>query len=817
MQPSAIIFSGKNLLARDLYDSLVSVGCKVTIHERNLSKLDADYVFVLWDFKGEISHLEEQSKRYGKRVIFIRPFAFSEKKTFLKTVIIGELYGPGMTDFTDVFPSILLDAVVKRRLEIPKIDFELEISYSPDTAADLTRIMLSYGLVEPVSVLSKKVKFFDLLKEVEKIIPDTLLIESQANRLAAEDHVFPRIRQRFEDPSAIKKTLDWIIANPQAKKVLATTPQDNKPKKHIEKGSFKFRIRHAIFGLSVVIALICLPFVLLLSSAGLLKVGFGAIKSGKVSFSQRSMQVANLAASASQKTFYFYSQTPILGKAFLPMEKISEIVVRASRIGLKTITLTTNLEDLAGNILGSKSYDIDSLSENTYLAIESLYKDSSFLQSEIDSLPAIARKYSAQVNDFEKMRTFLLHGQTLAKRMPILLGSQKPVVYLILFQNNMELRPTGGFIGSFGLATFDKGVLSDIEFFDVYTADGQLKGHIEPPLPIKNYLGEANWYLRDSNWDPDFQVSAARAEWFLEKEIDRPVDGVISIDLEVAKSILKEIGPLTLSDIGVTVDEKNLYEKVQYYVEANFFAGSQNKSNILTSLGKSILGNLSTIGSEKLVKIAEGSVANLEKRHIQFFPHDNESRNAISLLGWDGGVVPGSVGLVEANVGVNKANYFIQRKIDVVTELGNDNIKNTMTVTAKNTASIALGISGRYKSYMRVMAPSGSKDFTVEISGPSGIKKITPDVLEVNGRIEAGVLVEVLPSETKNIIFRWKTPSKLNFNKVGEYVFRIRKQAGTGDDPVTVRVVMPRGVDFLGNTYYNTILARDLVSRISWK
>ena len=55
---------------------------------------------------------------------------------------------------------------------------------------------------------------------------------------------------------------------------------------------------------------------------------------------------------------------------------------------------------------------------------------------------------------------------------------------------------------------------------------------------------------------------------------------------------------MTLSDVGVTVDEKNLYEKVQYYVEANFFPGSQNKSNILTSLGKGILVSLTTAKSE---------------------------------------------------------------------------------------------------------------------------------------------------------------------------------------------------------------------------
>ena len=68
----------------------------------------------------------------------------------------------------------------------------------------------------------------------------------------------------------------------------------------------------------------------------------------------------------------------------------------------------------------------------------------------------------------------------------------------------MELRPTGGFIGSYAIMTFDKGRLAEIVVNDVYTADGQLKGHVDPPEPIRKYLGEGGWFLRDSNWDPDF-------------------------------------------------------------------------------------------------------------------------------------------------------------------------------------------------------------------------------------------------------------------------------------------------------------------------
>src|SRR5574340_1269627 len=134
---------------------------------------------------------------------------------------------------------------------------------------------------------------------------------------------------------------------------------------------------------------------------------------------------------------------------------------------------------------------------------------------------------------------------------------------MVLFQTNMELRPTGGFIGSFGLLTFDNGRMSELNVSDVYSADGQLKGHIDPPAPIHDYLGEANWWFRDSNWDPDFPTSAKRAEWFLDKEIDQKVDGVFAIDLGLIKDALRLTGPIFLADYNMDVTSDNLYEKTQ--------------------------------------------------------------------------------------------------------------------------------------------------------------------------------------------------------------------------------------------------------------
>ena len=121
---------------------------------------------------------------------------------------------------------------------------------------------------------------------------------------------------------------------------------------------------------------------------------------------------------------------------------------------------------------------------------------------------------------------------------PNLAGYKEAKTYLVLLQNSNELRPTGGFIGSVGVIKFEDGILSDFRIDDVYTLDGQLKGHVDPPLPIRDLLGQEHWYLRDSNWSPDFKESAIRAAWFYQKEGGESVDGVIAINSPLIVGIL---------------------------------------------------------------------------------------------------------------------------------------------------------------------------------------------------------------------------------------------------------------------------------------
>ena len=433
--------------------------------------------------------------------------------------------------------------------------------------------------------------------------------------------------------------------------------------------------------------------------------------------------------------------------------------------------------------------------------------------------------------DIERFVNLVSEGRKLIAKAPVLLGNDKSKTYLVLFENNMELRPTGGFIGSFGLVTFDKGRLSDLTVNDVYSADGQLNGHVEPPLPIKNYLGEANWWLRDSNWDPDFPTSAKRAEWFLDKELSKSVDGVLSIDLFPIKEILKSTGPIFLSDYNMEISSDNLYEKTQSEVEENFFPGTHKKANFLTALSRNLLTEVVQLKPNQKLEVLKVIYSALTGRHIQAYIHDNVVQTTLSTLGWDGGVIiptcgtdcfADPVGIVEANVGVNKVNYFIQRNIDIKLVVSENKVEHKLSLTLKNDANPALGPSGRYKNYLRVLIPQDS--YLSSVIGYNGNtqEKLVPSWLVARGYKEAGVLVELLPGDTKKIEFNWTSdlgkPSP--YTSYGLYV---RKQAGTDTDPISINIEDTTGkfkadpklsLTRMGTYVYNTTLAQDIFLRL---
>lgn len=396
-------------------------------------------------------------------------------------------------------------------------------------------------------------------------------------------------------------------------------------------------------------------------------------------------------------------------------------------------------------------------------------------------------------------------------------GFTEKKTYLLLFQNSMELRPTGGFIGSVGLATFSEGKILDFQIQDVYTVDGQLKGHVDPPAPIAEFLGTEHWYLRDSNWDPDFQKSGERAAWFYEKETGIKVDGVIALNVPVIDDLLSATGPIELIDYNDRITAENFFGKSLYYTQSGFFPGSTQKKDFLGTLANAIIAKLMTQKGTDPLLVFRAITRGLRKHDILFFLKDPQLSGLVTSLGW-GGVVPEKqtcihnkescvfdyFALVDANMSVNKANYFVKRDMVRQVTLGETGtIGETILISYKNTSPGDNNGGGQYRNYARFYIPNDSIISSITIDGGVIRSKkeekgkltqlpYTQNEGSIGGLMAVAVVFDVPAGTERRMVISYQRQNKFVFekNRASLELFT-QRQPGTMNTTLQASVLYP--------------------------
>lgn len=460
--------------------------------------------------------------------------------------------------------------------------------------------------------------------------------------------------------------------------------------------------------------------------------------------------------------------------------------------------------------------------------------------------PLVSRFTTDTLSKLATVRTTVGYTEKLLTLYPRIAGFRKKQTYLVLLQNSMELRPTGGFIGSIMLLTFVDGKVESLEVQDVYTADGQLKGHVDPPRPIREILGSEHWYLRDSNWDPQFTISGEKAKWFYEKEMNKSVDGVIAVSLPLVTNLLKAAGPVELLDFNERISESNFFAKSLLYTEAGFFPGSTKKKDFLGSLTQALLTRITTDRSISPGLLLSAFEEGIESRDIQFYFSDPELERLVTQWEWHGGVVldhcqsviadvrcvGDGIAIVDANLGVNKANFFVTREAASNIVIGeHGDISHSFTLTIRNAATSTQASDWAYVSYIRFLIPKDAKVQTVLLDGgavPKRLDETTPPPApywvweQYNGFGSIDVVWKTPPAARRQLTLTWVRPSILPSSPRVAYQFTIRKQAGVTpfpwrtvvEHPVSWGVVRESGIAKAGAFEYTTDLAKDMVVRV---
>ncbi|PIY94327.1 MAG: hypothetical protein COY68_03090 [Candidatus Levybacteria bacterium CG_4_10_14_0_8_um_filter_35_23] len=403
-----------------------------------------------------------------------------------------------------------------------------------------------------------------------------------------------------------------------------------------------------------------------------------------------------------------------------------------------------------------------------------------------------------------------------------ILGINEKKTYLVLFQNNMELRPGGGFIGSYGILTLEKGRINNFVIHDVYDADGQLKVHVEPPFAIRRFLKIPHLYLRDSNFDPDFTINAAKAAMFLNLEVNQKVNGVLAVDLNFVKNILEQIGSVYISDYNEKVDSQNLFTLTETHAEKNSFPGSTQKKDFLRSLFNAIAKELTENKNLSYLNLGKAVSTSIDQKSVLFAFDKKSVQNIFTFNGWSSSLwdsrqerpslIKDYFGISEANIGVNKVNYFIKRSISQNINISADGqVSGVATIFYKNTSDGSWP-GGDYTNYLRIILPLNSEINSIEIDGEKQLlvnavtdpliyelKKFnSPKGLEIEkvqtkDQILFGFLTSVQTGKLKTIKINYTLSKKISFAWPDfTYDLKIYKQPGIDSYPYAFLLTYPK-------------------------
>ena len=260
-----------------------------------------------------------------------------------------------------------------------------------------------------------------------------------------------------------------------------------------------------------------------------------------------------------------------------------------------------------------------------------------------------------------------------------LLGVDAPRTYLLLVQNNHELRATGGFISAFGTLVVEQASVADLSFVDSYELFST--EHEYPPAPqaMQAYMGIQLLVPRDSNWSPDLPTAAETIRRLYSQETGQEVDGIITLDLDAVRNLVKALGSISVAGVETPITAANVEQELvqlweqpanqtAHQTEATGGAGDwwSQRKDFVPQVAGAALAKLQAGDFDAAALTAEISAA-LDARSIQVWLAQPQLEQVLVEREWDGGLHPQEgadfLAVVDSNVGYNKVDAAMQRQL----------------------------------------------------------------------------------------------------------------------------------------------------------
>lgn len=374
---------------------------------------------------------------------------------------------------------------------------------------------------------------------------------------------------------------------------------------------------------------------------------------------------------------------------------------------------------------------------------------------------------------------------TVLKVLPTFAGYPEKKTFLLILENNREMRPSGGFIGTYGILEIANAEIKNFYTDNSYNLDVKAIPFMTMPAPdpIVKYMKQKYWFFRDANWWPDFPTSARKAEEFYKEEGgEEKLDGVIAFTPTVMEGLLSVLGEFTVADLKFNKD--NFWDQLQYQVEFGYYRqgiAAQDRKDIIGDLGRQIVTKLYSIPLADWPKLIDIMDKEIKEKQLLIYFHDLDAQKVARENGWAGEVKDFSgdyLQLVDANLAALKTDEVMDRTLVYnLRETDKGEIIAEAKVNYQNTGAFSWKTT-RYRSFTRLYAPEGSELIQIR-AGKELIKKDNITTENDFGKTAWGVFFEVEPKTAKEVSWSYKLPKRIAEQiKNGEYQLMIQKQPG---------------------------------------
>ncbi len=426
--------------------------------------------------------------------------------------------------------------------------------------------------------------------------------------------------------------------------------------------------------------------------------------------------------------------------------------------------------------------------------------------------------------------------------------------YLVMFQNGSELRPTGGFPGTYGVVSFTDGKMDSLFVDDVYNLDGQLKENIIPPLQLQHIT--PNWGMRDSNWYVDFPTSARNIQAFYKKESGQSVDGVIIINPEMIAKILDIVGPIDMPQYHLTLTADNVLTTIQSQVE--YGTNRVQPKQIVKDFAPLLLAKIYSAGSDKWLQIFNTLILSMNQRDVLMSFNNLSLESFVTDKGF-GGQVQEAKGQdylmpVITNIKGSKTDAVTDTSFAIDTTFDGTTAVHTLTITRQhNGGGEKFGFYNKQNpAYVRVLVPDGAelvsvtgndqpnfapiinyakdksfvRDDELNVFETSGTTDNATDVVTYreSGKTEFGFWLITDPGKSKTVTVTYRVPNALTDKA---YQLYIQKQPALVVKNFSFSMQKPDGLmpdasapvlTTDGSSYdYSAPLTEDLAVKVNFK